>query len=798
MSANPPTPATGAVFLSYAREDTAAARRIAEALRAFGVEVWFDQSELRGGDAWDQKIRNQIKTCALFVALVSERTEERHEGYFRREWKLAIDRTHDMASGRAFIVPVVIDGTPESAAAVPEEFLRYQWTRLLNGEPTPDFVAQVKRLLEPPKKSLPTAGPKPDVRSQMSAAGVQGSGIGNERRTPEADVAPASRLPLILGVVAVLAIAAAVYFALRSAPPTPAPVPIAAVPKPPAAPKPAPTALAAPVVNPKSVAVLPFENMSEEKDSGFFSDGIHEDILTNLALVRELHVVSRTSVMQYRNTTKTIREIAQELGVAYILEGSVRRAGNRVRVTGQLIRAATDEHVWAKAYDRDITDIFAIQSELAQEIAGALSAALSPQEKQLLDRRPTENLVAYDAYVKARQLRDSGAAQSQLAAEPLLRQAVQLDPKFAAAWAELGAFHAYVYFNEVDQSASRLAQAKEAIDTAVRLAPDAPEVIEKVGDYYYYGYRDYEHATEQYQRLAVLRPNDGVVFGSLGLIHRRQGRVREALEEMRRAVLLEPRSLRYVRSLYSSAQSVRLYDEAVAAQRRVLELTDNDLAEQGQLIAIPFLARGSTRELAEWLAALTPAQARDPVVTAVRKFAAQNTGDFAGFVALDREQRYFDGFGAAHGTQDANAAYVFAALGDKVTARARATAAVADLKTQLEKQPANASFWAALGSAYVLVDNRAEALRCAQKAKDLVPESKDALSGPTYSQNYGSCLAWLGDKDAALVELTRLLHTPWGENIYTAKFSTTWFPLRGDPRFEALVSDPKNNAPLVP
>jgi tetratricopeptide (TPR) repeat protein len=501
-------------------------------------------------------------------------------------------------------------------------------------------------------------------------------------------------------------------------------------------------------------------------------------------------------VMQYRGTTKPTRQIAQELGVAYVLEGSVQRAGTKVRVTGQLINAATDEHVWAKNYDRDLTDVFSIQSELSQEIAAALSAALSPQEKQLLDRRPTTNLAAYDAYVKARELRDSGVPGEQAKAEPLLRQAVQLDPKFAIAWAELGAFDAYNFFNEVDQSADRLAQAKAAIDTAVRLAPDAPEVIEKLGDYYYYGYRDYARAVEQYQRLAILRPNDAVVFGSLALIYRRQGRWPEAMTNMRRAAELEPRAVRYARNLYSTAQALCLYAEATAALQRVVELSPDNLAEQALLPYLAFLDRGSMKDTNNWLAHLPSEKAGDPMVIALRKIATQASGDFAGFIVLDRQQRYFDGFGAAPGVQDTNAAYVLAASGDQAAARGRATEAVIELKASIEKQPSNASFWANLGSAYVLLGNRTEGLRCAQKAMELVPESRDALLGPAFSLNYASCLAWLGDKDGAIKELARLLRTPFGENIYQAKFGTTWFPLRGDPRFEALVNDPQNNAPL--
>ncbi len=768
------TPASGAVFLSYAREDTDAARRIADALRAFGVEVWFDQSELRGGDTWDAKIRNQIKTCALFVPLVSRCTEERSEGYFRREWKLAIDRTHDMSGSKAFIVPVVIDETPESEAAVPEEFMRYQWTRLVSGEPTPEFVMQVKRLLDKPKKATLEAGrARPAMRDEPPSP--DGFGAPGSAASAKKKAIPG----WVWGAVAGAAVIAAVVVVLRQ------PAPPVALAQP-----------AAPVVSEKSLAVLPFTNMSEEKDSGFFADGIHEDILTNLALIRELRVVSRTSVMQYRATTKTMRQIAQELGVAYILEGSVRRSGGKIRVTGQLINARTDEHVWAKNYDRDLTDVFSIQSALATEIAGALQAALSPQEKQLLERRPTENLAAYDAYAKARQLR-AGSAGTILEVEPVLQTAVVLDPKFAQAWAELGSLHAQIYFNDFDHSAERLAKAKAAIDTAVRLAPDDPAVIEKLGDYYYYSYRDYARATEQYQRLAVLRPNDAAVFGSLGFIHRRQGRWGESLAELRRAAQLEPRNLRYVRTLAQLALGLNLYDEATAVQRQIVTHYPEQLAEFALLVAIPFFAQGSVREAQAWLAQLKPEPKDEALGYFLRKAWARSVGDLETAIRLDQQQRYYDGFGEPHWSQDVSAAFVLLVHGDARAARNLAEQALVGGKAELERKPSPTT-WATLSAAYVILGDKAEALRCAQTAKDLVPESADAVAGPPLSLNYAQTLAWCGEKDRALAELARLLRTPFGENIHLARFNPGWFPLRGDPRFAALVNDPKNNAPLVP
>jgi TolB-like protein len=777
MSEMHPSTPHRAIFLSYAREDADPTRRIADALRAFGIEVWFDQNELRGGDSWDQKIRRQIKECALFVPVVSATTQARGEGYFRREWKLGVDRTHDMAGGVAFIMPVVIDETLESDALVPEEFMRYQWTRLPHGVPSPEFVMQVKRLLEAPRgaaterdRTHPPVSSHPQTHSSVPA--------------------PKAGLPKwIWAAVAIVAVGAvAAWFGLRK--PTPAAEPAQPVVAAPAAAVPA----AAPAVNGKSIAVLPFNNMSEDKSNAFFADGIHEDILTNLALVRELHVVSSTSVMQYRGTTKPIRQIGAELGVAYVLEGSVQRAGNKVRVTGQLIDARTDEHIWAKAYDRDLTDIFAIQSELSQEIAHALAAALSPQEKALIDRRPTENLAAYDAYLKARAMRQRNSAGT-LEYEPFLKEAVRLDPKFALAWAELASAIAQSYFNDVEHSDERFAQAKAAIDTAVRLAPDDPDIIERLGDYYYYGYRDYERATEQYLRLAVLRPNDAAVFGSLGFIHRRQGRWNEAVAELKHAAELEPRDLRFGHTLVQLLIGLDRYDEAAAAQAKISAMFPDSVVDNAQAAVIPFVARGSIRESQEAIARLTPEQRNQPITLYWLKNWARVFGDWEEAIKLDRQQRYYDGYGESHWSQDTSAAYVLWAHGDQAAARTLGGQAILAGKADLAQKP-SATDWMNLAAAQALVGDKAEALRSAQIARDLIPESRDAVAGPPLSVSYAQVLAWVGEKDRALAELARLLRTPFGENIYAAKNGPGWLPLRGDPRFEALINDPKNNAPM--
>jgi len=747
-----------AVFLSYAREDTAAAQRIADALRSYGVEVWFDQSELRGGDVWDQKIRRQIKECAIFMPIVSERTQARGEGYFRLEWKLAVERTHLMAEGVPFLAPVVVDATLENTAVAPAEFLRVQWIRLPGSLPTPQFVEQIMRMLEAPRKAGATASP-------LSPA--------------DKPQAPRKLIWAVGGLVAVVALMAAALV----------------VSKRPAAAPTGPAEAQAQAVDPKSIAVLPFENMSQDKENAFFTDGVHEDVLTNLSFIRDIHLVSRTSVMRYRGTTKSIKQIGQELGVAYVLEGSVRREANKVRVTGQLINARTDEHVWAKSYDRDLTDIFAIQGELAQAIADALQAVLSPETKVLLARRPTENAAAYDAYLKARQARYYSAQfGSRTSAISFLEDAVRLDPSYAPAWAELGSLRGLVYFN-LEHTDRQLGAAKEAIDTAVRLAPDDPAVIEGLGDYYYYGYRDYARATEQYMRLAMMRPNEPVMFYSLGLIQRRQGRVADALPNFRKALKLDPTNSSYVATIAESLAAVHLYDESQSVLQKYMETHPQNLEAAWIFSTGAYLARGSTAEIQAFAH-----RAVDPSERAKHLYMqSQNAGvigDWAEFARIYREQPFYDGNPEdPRWNQEVNAAETFAEAGDMKTARTLATDATALMKAELERQPNSSGLWASLSLAHALLGNRGEALRCAQKSAEILPESRDAIVGPANSATCAFALLWLGEKDRTLAEIGRLLRVPWGLNIFATRVS--FRPLRDEPRFKALVADPKVNDPLL-
>ena len=319
--------------------------------------------------------------------------------------------------------------------------------------------------------------------------------------------------------------------------------------------------------------MLPFENLSTDRENAFFTDGVQDEILTDLSKVADLKVISRTSVMPYRNAAaRNLREIAQQLGVAHVLEGSVQRAGNRVRVTAQLIDARTDTHLWAERYDRDLADVFAIQSEIAKKIADQLQAKISPSEKAAIEKAPTTDLLAYDLYLRAELLfadtTDPIHAREKLPqAAQLLDEAVTRDPRFLQAWCLLSRVHCAAYFRGHDHSAARLELANTAVQTALRLQPDAGEAHLALAIYYYNGFRDYRRARSE---LAVARrtlPNNSDVFFYTGLIDRREGRWEEATRDMERALELDPRNFFILQQLALTYQPQRRYADEIQTLR---------------------------------------------------------------------------------------------------------------------------------------------------------------------------------------------------------------------------------------
>jgi TolB-like protein len=767
-----------AVFLSYAREDADAARHIADALRAFGVEVWFDMSELRGGDVWDQKIRRQIKECALFMPLISGQSDQRGEGYFRLEWKLAVERTHLLADGMPFLFPVVVDDTSETSASVPEQFLKAQWTRLPGGEPTPQFVDHVKRILQGPRKAAP--GPKAATRAPLPAPTVVKSGF------------PIWAVALLVAVV--IALGAFVVFR-PAAKPEAAPAAPAVAAQPPARTAEPP----ATAVNEKSLAVLPFTNMSEEKDSAFFTDGIQEDILTNLALISELHVVSRTSVMQYRNTTKSIRQIAQELGVTYLLEGSVRRAGNKVRVTGQLIRASTDEHVWARAYDRELNDIFAIQEALASEIAGALKAAITPEQKTFIAARATTSVDAYNNYLRAREIAVwSGVDRiTKPELDRLLQAAVQLDPNFVPAWVMIARVNLRAY-NAVsiggDQSFLDAGQA--AVANAVRLAPGDPTVINAQGRAAQAA-GDTVAARAFYEHALQLAPGDVEMLISLGNLASVERRWADTMSFFKRAHALDPRNPVVLWAEYNGLVSLRRFDEATPIVRLLVELQPDSFEAAAALAIIPFFAHGDRSEMEALFARLTAAQQEDPKVVAAKlNWYYHATGDAKAYVAL-RDQRGTDN-NFAEDDSTLQYAEALVVLGQRDRAVAMARPLIDKLKARSAAEPLNYNVLSSLSYAYALVGDHDSTIATADRSLAMVKPTDGLLKQFSVRLNVAIVYGWVGEKDKAIDVVGSYKGVPVGRffNPMSLHNDIDFYPMRGFPRWEALLADPAVNEPL--
>ncbi|MBK8284158.1 MAG: TIR domain-containing protein [Ahniella sp.] len=429
-----------AVFLSYASQDTDAVQLMVEALRAAGVNVWFDRLELVGGDAWDRKIRNQISECSLFVPVISSNTQARREGYFRLEWHLAEQRSLLIAKGQPFIVPVSLDGVREGEALVPDAFTAVQWTPLPRTEVPEAFVARIQRLLakQETSKAPAAAGSTPQTGARIRA---------RSRRSVWRAWA--------IGALCACALALAVKVMIGSGGDVPN------------------TAQRTPATSTDKasegnfIAVLPFVSRSADEataqSNAFFTDGVHEDVLTQLSNIPDLRVISRTSVMQYKDQTATVPQIRAELGVSHILEGSVQRVGSIVRINAQLIDARTDSRMWAQSFEKDVTDVFAIQAEIAKAIAAELKSVLTPEQQERLERAPTENKEALALFINASAMNTFSPEQNK-AAITLLERAIKLDPNFTKAFVRLARLYLMRGSREAATVAMGYAQKAVALD----------------------------------------------------------------------------------------------------------------------------------------------------------------------------------------------------------------------------------------------------------------------------------------------------------------------------------------------
>lgn len=551
-----------AVFLSYASQDSEAAAELTRALRAAGIEVWFDQSELRGGDAWDTSIRKQIRACTLFIPVISQNTHAREEGYFRLEWKLAVDRSHLMANSKTFLLPVVIDDTRDNDDRVPDRFREVQWTRLPEGRAPPAFIERVARLVAP----VGSGNAEPAAPAAAAATGSsRGVSLGGAVPKPGARSA---QVLLVLGAVAAIAFG---YFEMhRSGDSThraDAPIPAKSA----AAAPPAPSAVSA--IPEKSIAVLPFVDMSEKKDQEYFSDGLAEELLDLLAQIRDLHVAARTSSFSFRGKSEDIASIAQKLRVAHVLEGSVRKSGDVIRISAQLIRADNGYDLWSKTYDRPAKDIFKVQDEIAGAVVDALKLQLLPAQ-QIESRHRSTSTEAYTEYLLGNQDRELDTFDSNAKALIAYQKALALDPSYAAAYSGI----ADAEWRIADQSTNdpnAYARAIRAADKAIALAPESPEGYWARGQLRHYYYWNWSAAQSDYEKALALDPSFISAREGHALLLATQGRPNDAAAILRQLLTLDPLSIEIWRRLGILLLDIGQFRDARAAIQRMREINPN-------------------------------------------------------------------------------------------------------------------------------------------------------------------------------------------------------------------------------
>lgn len=554
----------------------------------------------------------------------------------------------------------------------------------------------------------------------------------------------------------------------------------------------------------KSVAVLPFANLSTDKENEFFADGVHEDVLTNLANLRTVRVVSRTSVMQYRGTIKTIRQIARELGVAYVLEGSVRRAGSTIRVTGQLIDAATEGHVWAKTYDRELKDIFAVQSDLAREITDALHATLSPTELAALGKPPTRNLEAYDGYQKARVLSRSNANERDVLERiiPLLERAVALDPDYALAWADLSRNHLKLY-GATDHTAARLGQARDALARAEQLAPESYDVL-RAGMDFASAAHDRETVNARRRRIIELffnRAESLLMIAGSALAERKWADARAAY---RAALQFDPRNPQVLGAYFQMLDGLRRWDEAAPVAATLAEVQPDNLDIRLQAASMVFRHSGTTAQLTRLLAEIPRSPGAEGDLISTRARIAFLTGDWTGLVSLWRETGpKFRIAGFLERTTRFQVAGAFLRLDDPVSARPLLEQNREELTRQLKTDPSNVGLWTDLCVTLGMSGDRAGARAALDQAGRLIADMRlEPLQGFIVRWNHALARSWVDEKSIVINELGRLLREPTlhPPTACVAVLRVSWatIPLRGDPAFEALLNNPANNAPLFP
>jgi TolB-like protein/tetratricopeptide (TPR) repeat protein len=552
-----------AVFLSYASQDAEPARLICESLRGAGIEVFFDQSELRGGDAWDHKIRTQVRDCELFLPIISKNTQARAEGYFRLEWRLADQRTHLMGRRRTFLVPVCIDETREADADVPDSFAASQWMRLPAGRVTPEFVERIRQLLSP--ETAPMSEISSTLRQPSSS----------EPSAPRRTFRPGKTVMLAIPAL-IVAVCGVLWYRHSVLPHT------AAGFDPP----------------PHSIAVLPFLNLSGEKDQDYFSDGLTEELLNSLARINELQVAARTSAFSFKDKDVDTGTVARQLNVAAILEGSVRRSGHTVRISTQLINAITGFQLWSQTYDRDLGDVLKLQTDIADAVTGALKVKLLESSASKVELGSTNNPAAFDAYLKGLQLARIAASTTPMVCNgpvEAFNQAIALDPNYALAYANRAVITWACTTNSPDwlslQNPVQKSVRSDA-ERAIAIAPNLAEGYVALNELEM-GLLNFGAASEACAHALSLSPGSTLVLNHCSLLAAYAGKIEASIAGARHAVALDPLDASSHRTLGDVLRFARRYDEAVSAYQDAIAIDPAHSAETYGLRGLTYYSAGN-------------------------------------------------------------------------------------------------------------------------------------------------------------------------------------------------------------
>jgi TolB-like protein/class 3 adenylate cyclase/cytochrome c-type biogenesis protein CcmH/NrfG len=543
----------------------------------------------------------------------------------------------------------------------------------------------------------------------------------------------------------------------------------------------------------RSIAVLPFENRSRDPDNAYFADGIQDEILTRLSKIADLKVISRTSTQHYKSAPENLLEIARQLGVAHILEGSVQKSGDAVRVNVQLIKAANDSHLWADTFDRKLVDIFGVESEIAKAIADALQAKLTGSEQRALAVKPTNNSDAYDAYLRglALEARTTTSPDDSEKAVGFYERAVRLDPAFALAWARLSRTNAHVYFGGLDSTTARRDATERALNTAQKLQPNSPETLLAQAYYQYWVRRDYELAKATFGRVRELVPGSSDVPAALALIARRQGHWDESVAYWEQTLVLDPRNTEWLGLAAGTYAMLRQFPAALKTYDRLLDIVPNDPDTVASKAKI-YQAEGNLEQAGKLLAGVN-AQTPSLIafLTKMNQLFLERHFDEAIRLIHSRlteyrdvsdVERFFNPFFLVLAQENA---------GDIVGARATAQQMLRPLEPLSQKDPDNSNFAQALSVMHAVLGQKDAAIKEAERGITLLPSGKDAVDGPRLEENLAFVEVLVGDKDSAIPRLQHLLQIPYTNYLTPAllRLNPQWDPLRGDPRFQKLCEE---------